>query len=64
MRLRGREESRMRNKYVRWRVAVQTALVVLGIIVVKLVIAALSLEFIELSPLFTSVWPEACSCWA
>ena len=54
----------MRNKYVRWRVAVQTALVVLGIIVVKLVIAALSLEFIELSPLFTSVWPEACSCWA
>ncbi len=45
----------MRNRLVRWRVAVQTALVVLGIVAVKLVIAAFSLEFIELSPLFTSV---------
>jgi hypothetical protein len=45
----------MRNTFVRWRVAVQTSLIVLGIIAVKLVIAAFSLEFIELSPLFTSV---------
>ena len=45
----------MRNTFVRWRVAVQTTLVVLGIIAAKLVIAAFSWEFIELSPLFTSV---------
>jgi hypothetical protein len=45
----------VRNTFVRWRVAVQTALIVLGIIVAKLVIAAFSWEFIELSPLFTSV---------
>jgi hypothetical protein len=36
-------------------VAGQTALIVLGIIAVKLVIAAFELEFISLSPLFTSV---------
>ena len=38
----------MRNTFVRWRVAGQTALVVLGIIVAKLVISAFSLEFIVL----------------
>jgi membrane protein YdbS with pleckstrin-like domain len=45
----------MRNTLLRWRVAAQTALIVLGIIAAKLVIAAFSWEFIELSPLFTSV---------
>lgn len=45
----------MRNTFIRWRVAAQTALIVLGIIAAKLVIAAFSWEFIELSPLFTSV---------
>src|SRR5262245_12985091 len=45
----------MRNGLVRWRVAVQTALIVLAIVVAKLLITAWSLEFITLSPLFTSV---------
>lgn len=40
---------------LRWRVAGQTALMVLGIVAAKLVISAFSLEFISLSPLFTSV---------
>jgi hypothetical protein len=45
----------VRNRFIRWRVAVQTALIVLAIVVAKLLITAWSLEFIELSPLFTSV---------
>ena len=45
----------MRSNLLRWRVVAQTALIVLGIIAVKLVVAAFSLEFISLSPLFTSV---------
>jgi len=42
-------------RYLRWRVLVQTCLIVLGIVAAKLAIAALSLEFISISPLFTSV---------
>jgi len=45
----------LRTRFLRWRVVGQTALVVLGIIAAKLVISAFSLEFISLSPLFTSV---------
>jgi hypothetical protein len=45
----------LRTRYLRWRVVGQTALVVLGIVAAKLVISAFSLEFISLSPLFTSV---------
>ena len=45
----------MRSTFIRWRVAGQTALIVLGIVVAKLLITAWSLEFITLSPLFTSV---------
>jgi hypothetical protein len=45
----------LRSRYLRWRVVGQTALMVLGIIAAKLVISAFSLEFISLSPLFTSV---------
>src|SRR5512141_1456472 len=45
----------LQSTLLRWRVAVQTALIVLGIIAVKLAIAAFSLEFISISPLFTSV---------
>lgn len=45
----------LRTRYLRWRVVGQTALMVLGIIAAKLVISAFSLEFISLSPLFTSV---------
>ena len=45
----------MRNTFIRWRVAGQTALIVLGIVVAKLAISAFSWEFITLSPLFTSV---------
>ena len=41
--------------FLRSRVAGRTLLIVAGIIVVKLVIAVLSLEFISISPLFTSV---------
>jgi hypothetical protein len=44
-----------RTRSLRWRVAGQTALIVLGIIAAKLVISAFSLEFISISPLFTSV---------
>jgi len=58
-------EGMRRTRLLRWRVAVHTALVVLGIIA-ALVISAFSLEFISLSPLFTSVvaggvfvlWPD------
>lgn len=45
----------LQSTLLRWRVAVQTALIVLGIIAVKLAIAAFSLKFISISPLFTSV---------
>ncbi len=39
----------------RWRVAIETALTVVVIVVLKLAIEALSLDFIALSPLYTSV---------
>jgi hypothetical protein len=45
----------LRTRYLRWRVVGQTGLIVLGIVVAKLVISAFSLEFISISPLFTSV---------
>jgi hypothetical protein len=45
----------LRTGFLPWRVVGQTALMVLGIIAAKLVISAFSLEFISLSPLFTSV---------
>jgi hypothetical protein len=45
----------MRSNLLRWRVVAQTALIVLGIVVVKVIVAALSWAFISLSPLFTSV---------
>lgn len=45
----------LQSTLLRWRVAVQTSLIVLGIIAAKLAIAAFSLEFISISPLFTSV---------
>jgi hypothetical protein len=45
----------MRSNLLRWRVVAQTALIVVGIVVVKVIVAALSWEFISLSPLFTSV---------
>ena len=45
----------IRSRFLKWRVAGQTALIVLGIIAAKLVISAFSLEFISISPLFTSV---------
>jgi hypothetical protein len=51
---RGRDET-LSSRYLRWRVLVQTCLIVLGIVAVKLAIAAFSLEFISISPLFTSV---------
>ena len=41
--------------FLRSKVAGRTLLIVAGIIVVKLVVAQLSLEFISVSPLFTSV---------
>src|SRR5215218_6320413 len=45
----------LRRAFLRARVAGRTLLIVIGIIVVKLVIAAFSLEFISISPLFTSI---------
>jgi predicted tellurium resistance membrane protein TerC len=43
----------LRTRFLPW--LGQMALMVLGIIAAKLVISAFSLEFISLSPLFTSV---------
>ncbi len=43
------------TRYLRWRVLVQTCLIVLGIVAVKLAISEFSLEFISISPLFTSL---------
>ena len=51
----GRVALTLQSRLLKWRVVGQTALMVLGIIAVKLVIAAFSLEFISISPLFTSV---------
>jgi hypothetical protein len=45
----------MRSNLLRWRVVASTAVIVLGIVVVKLLVAGFGLEFISLSPLFTSV---------
>ena len=45
----------LRSRFLRWRVVVQTGLIVLGIIAAKLAISAFSPEFISISPLFTSV---------
>ena len=45
----------LRTTILRWRVVVQTGLIVLGIVAAKLAIAAFAFEFISLSPLFTSV---------
>ena len=45
----------LRTRFLRWRVVGQTGLIVLGIVVAKLAISAFSLEFISISPLFTSV---------
>ena len=45
----------LRTRFLRWRVVGQTGLIVLGIIAAKLAISAFSLEFISISPLFTSV---------
>ena len=50
-------------RYLRWRVLLQTCLIVLGVVAAKLAISAFSLEFISISPLFTSVLAEACSSW-
>src|SRR5215211_3288329 len=48
--------ARMRGtRLLRWRVVGQTRLIVLGIVAAKLAISAFSLEFISISPLFTSV---------
>jgi hypothetical protein len=49
------EAGMLRTRFLRWRVVGQTALVALAIIAAKLGISALSLEFISVSPLFTSV---------
>jgi len=43
------------TRFLRWRVLLQTCLIVLGVVAAKLAIAAFSLEFISISPLFTSV---------
>lgn len=51
----GRERSVLQTRFLQWRVVAQTALIVLGILAAKAVISALSLEFISISPLFTSV---------
>ena len=45
----------LRSRFLRWRVVGQTGLIVLGIVAAKLAISAFSLEFISISPLFTSV---------
>src|SRR6185436_19508894 len=45
----------LRARFLRWRVVGQTGLIVLGIVAAKLAISAFSLEFISISPLFTSV---------
>jgi hypothetical protein len=45
----------LRTRFLRWRVVGQTGLIVLGIVAAKLAISAFSLEFISISPLFTSV---------
>lgn len=45
----------MRSNFLRWRVVASTAVIVLGIVVIKLLVAGFGLEFISLSPLFTSV---------
>lgn len=50
-----REAATIRSRFLPWRVVGQTSLIVLGIIAAKLVISAFSLEFISISPLFTSV---------
>jgi hypothetical protein len=55
IRHRGRGESGMRSNFLRWRVVASTAVIVLGIVVIKLLVAGFELEFISLSPLFTSV---------
>ena len=39
----------------RWRVAIETGLIAVGIVLLKLVIEAIELDFIALSPLYTSV---------
>ena len=51
----GGEPGMLRPRYLRWRVVGQTGLIVLGIIAAKLAILAFSLEYISISPLFTSV---------
>jgi len=43
------------TRFLRWRVLLQTCLIVLGVVAAKLAIAAFSLEFISISPLFTSI---------
>ena len=50
-----REARTLRSRFLPWRVVGQTGLIVLGIIAAKLAISAFSLEFISISPLFTSV---------
>lgn len=45
----------IRTRFLRWRVVGQTGLIVLGVVAAKLAISAFSLEFISISPLFTSV---------
>lgn len=51
----GREAGTLRGRLLPWRVVGQTSLIVLGILAVKLAISVFSLEFISISPLFTSV---------
>ena len=46
---------RVRQVFTRWRVAIDTAVIVAVIVVVRLVVDTFSLDFITLSPLFTSV---------
>ncbi len=50
-----REATTIRSRFLPWRVVGQTSLIVLAILAAKLLISAFSLEFISISPLFTSV---------
>ena len=44
-----------RRSFTRWRIAIETTLLVVAILLARLVIYKLSLDFIDLSPLFTSI---------
>jgi len=48
-------QQRVRQVFTRWRVAIDTVVIVAVIIALRLVVDTFSLDFITLSPLFTSV---------